>query len=251
MANYRDYIASRLPARPWKGRLGERFVGVVGGLFGDLMATGASLVVQALWLIAGQPADALSYQGSDKRLRRYLAESDDDYRARLERALEIWEIGGTADCIEGELDWAGYAGATVHSPRDWTRTPLDHITQFWVYLPLNSHLDGAPGEGALCGLGFVCGDPLLRCGDGVIFGAAPRCGTTGSIVGQVMCGIQGPVERVMELRHIARQFKAGHEVCRQIIVEVDAPICGTGLTADDGSRCGGSVGLIGTGVIES
>ena len=36
----------------------------------------------------------------------------------------------------------------------------------------------------------------------------------------------------------------------QIIVEIDGPTCGVGLVAGGANKCGGTVGLIGTGVIE-
>jgi hypothetical protein len=247
MATYIDFIASRLPAKPWKGPLGERFVGLVGGMFGNLIAEGASLAIEAFWLIAGQPPDVLTYQGGDKRLRKYLAETFDQYRARLERAVEIWEIGGTEECTEDELTSAGYVGASVRSPLNWTRTPLNWWSEFWIFLPFSSHADGSPVT--LCGSGALCGSGVLA-GDGTPFGPPPRCGTTGSIVGQVMCGISGPIERVTELRYIAKNFKAGENVCRQIIVEIDAPTCGVGLLAGASHLCGGTQSYIGTGVIE-
>ena len=246
---YLDYVRSRLPARPFKVRLGERFSGFVGGYLANLIAEGMSLVVESVWLIAGQPNDVLKYQGAERRLRQYLAETADQYRARLERAVEIWESGGSTGCIEGELESAGYEGAEVHSPRDWARSPLNHITQFWVYLPFASHADGSTFT--LCGTpGALCGSGLLA-GDGTPFGGGPLAGSGLAISGQHTAGITASLEVINELRYIAKNFKAGHEVCRQIIVEIDGPICGTGLLAAGGSLCGGTVGLIGTGVAET
>lgn len=252
--NYVQFIASRLPARPFRGRYGERFAGLIGGLLSDLIAEGASLVIQSVWLIAGQPADALSYIGSDKRLRRYLVETDEQYRARIDvdpltfvdRGIEIWEKGGSNDCLEEQLEAAGYAGGRIFSPRDWDRPPHNHITQFWAFLPFTSHADGTPfhraGDGSLCG--------SATCGDGTPFTAPTRAGSTASIAGQHIAGITASAEVIEELRHIVRQFKSGNEVCRQVIVEIDAPTCGSGIFCNDGHKCGGTLGLIGTGVIE-
>jgi hypothetical protein len=255
MGNYRELIARRLPARPWKGTLGERFSGLVGGLLADIIALGAATAVQALWLIAGQPSDVLGYQGSDRRLRRYLAEDDEGYRERLGRALEIWESSGTADCLLGELGAAGYESAAVYSPREWDRTPLNHITQIWAFLPFASHADGS--SFFLCGGGALCGASGVVAGDGTPFDPPRLAGSTPAIAGQHTAGITAAPEVIDELRYIMKTFKAGHEVCRQIIVEIDGPICGTNLfcgtvpNGGSGALCGGTVGLIGTGVIEA
>jgi hypothetical protein len=246
--DYLEYIRSRLPARPFKGRLGERFSGFVGGYLANLIAEGVSLVAESVWLIAGQPNDVLKYQGSDRRLRRYLAETDNDYRARLERAVEIWESAGTGACIEDELDSASYEDAEVHSPRDWGRSPVDHITQFWIYLPFASHADGS--EFFECGAGLICGNGHLA-GDGTPFGGAPLAGSGLAIAGEHTAGITASLEVINELRYIAKNFKAGHEVCRQIIVEIDGPVCGTGIVCGAGIQAGGTVGVIGTGVAET
>src|SRR5688572_20193571 len=115
------------------------------------MSKGASVAMQAVWLITGQPEDAWSHLGNDRRLRRYIVETGEQYRARLERAIEIWEAGGSQECLEEQLAAAGYEEAQVHSPLDWGRTPLDWPTQHWVFIPRQSHLDGSPFH--LCGAG--------------------------------------------------------------------------------------------------
>lgn len=255
--NYVDYIRSRLPARPFKGRLGERFSEFVGGYMANIIAEGASLVVQSVWLIAGQAADVLGYQGAERRLLRYLVETDEQYRTRLqadplafiENGIEIWEKAGSVDCLEEQFEAAGYTGARVFSPHDWGRTPLNHITQFWVYLPFSSHADGT--SFARCGDGTLCGSGALA-GDGTPFGPGPIAGSGHAIAGQHTAGITAPPETIPELRYIAKTFKAGHEVCRQIIVEIDGPVCGTGLfCGTPGLLCGGTTALIGTGVPET
>lgn len=261
MADYVEFIAQRLPARPFKGPLGERFSGFVGGFLANLIALGSATAVQALWLIAGQPGDVLSYQGGDRRLRRYIAETDDDdYRERLGRALEIWEEGGTASCLLDQLDSAGYENAEIHTPRDWGRSPLNHISQFWAFLPFASHADGSPfflcgGVHVGSGTALLCGEAGLVCGDGTPFGPGPLAGSGQAIAGQHTAGITAPPGAINELRYIAKTFKAGDEVCRQIIVEIDGPICGTGLLCGTGGastpKCGGTVGVIGTGVAET
>ena len=248
MPTYIDFIASRLPARPYRGRLAAAFSGFIGGVFGNLLASGSSLAVQALWLIAGQPTDVLSHLGADRRLRKYISETLEQYRARLEQAVEIWESGGTAACIEGQLDAAGYAGASVHSPLDWGRSPLDWPSQIWAFLPREAHLSGEPfhraGAGVLCGSGAVAGT-------GTIFKRPRRVGEAGVMVGSHTIGLQAPRDRIAELQHIVRTFKAGHEVARQILIELDGHAAGSGALAGAGNLCGGEVVAIGMGVPET
>lgn len=206
------------------GTMGERLSGFLLGLLWDIYAQGASeAVLSPLLTRVEQPPDALPVIADERNLAKYIAENDLQWQARLQSAWEIWEKGGSLSLIEEQLAAAGYTGASVHSPLDWGRSPLDWPSQFWIFLPADAH-DGIFGDASVCGV---------------------------AVAGEHLCGISGPSERVAELRYIAQNFKAGEDVCRQILVEVgDAHVCGSGDLAGDSTICGGSgsVQAIGTGI---
>jgi hypothetical protein len=216
---YREFVKRISPtvlAAGW----GEKMQGVIAGLVWDMIAEGATLSAQSPWLSLGpeQPLDALPVQSDERNLFRYLNETDQQWQARLLRAWEIWDRGGAEVELDAQLLAAGYE-AEQHSPVDWTRTPLNWPSQFWLLLT-------DPGP---------FGPPELA-------GAA--------IAGQHLCGVSGPPEHVAQIRNIVGTFRAGHVVCRQIIIQVSGTICGTGELA--GSHlCGGVQAFIGTGVVET
>lgn len=199
------------------GQMGERLSGFIGGVLWDIYARGASdAVLSPLLTRVEQPPDALPPIAEERNLAKYIAEGDLAWQARLLTAWDIWEQGGSETVIESQLAAAGYTGASVQSPLTWGRTPLNYPSQFWIFLPLAAHAG--------------------------LFSAGPIAGA--AIAGQHLCGITGPSARVAELRYIAQNFKAGHEVCRQIIVELDAPTCPHPTPL----ACGGAVVTIGTGL---
>lgn len=248
MPTYIDLILSRLPAKPFKGTLAEGFAGIVSGLMANLMAEGASIAMQALWLIPGQPEDNFGYAGAHKGLFRYIAETAEQYRARLENAVALWEQGGSEELLEGQLAAAGYVGSSMHSPLDWGRSPLNWPTQIWGVLPREAHLDGSPYHRA--GAGVLAGSAAAVCGTGTIFKQPKKLGSSDAVIGGHLIGITGPIERVVELQRIIKTFKAGHEVARSILIEVDGHTCGGGALAGSGEICGGTTVAIGMGVAE-
>ncbi len=247
MPTYVDLIASRLPSLPFRGRMGERFAGLIGGLTMNLVAEAASYAIQALWLIKGQPEDDLNYAGAYKSLFRYISETAEQYRQRLENAVALWETGGSEDLLEGQYAAAGYVGTTLHSPLDWGRSPLNWPTQIWGFLPREAHLDGSLFHRA--GAGALAGAPTSICGTGTFFKHATVL-DTGALIDGHLIGITGPIERVVEVQRIIKTFKAGHEVARSILIEVDGHACGGGALAGAGELCGGAVVAIGMGVAE-
>lgn len=217
---YREFI-KRLSPTVLSSGWGERLQGTIAGLVWDVIADGGTNAVKSPWLtlLTQQPIDALPVIADERKLFRYLVETDEQWQARLDRAWEIWEAGGSENEIEAQLAAAGYV-AELHSPVDWNRSPVDWPSQFWVLLT-------DPGP----------------------FGAAAIVGEPTTIAGQHLCGVSGPKENVAEIRNIIATFKAGHVVCRQIIILLgDGAICGTGETAGDHLCGGGGVAFIGTGI---
>lgn len=243
MPNYRDQLFQWSP-RVLRGPNGQRLVGLLIGLVWDLTQEGAARALQAFYLIAGQPTDALPLQGEERRLRRYIRETSEQYRARLAQFMTIWESAGNAACIEGQYEAAGYVGAEVHSPLDWARSPDDWPSEFWVYLARAGLLDGSGFH--FCGGGVTAGSAGAVCGTGTPFDTPRRLGASDAQVGGHLIGITADAALVDELRHIARNFKAGHEIVPQILLELWGHTCGTTGIAGT-AVCGGEGVAIGTG----
>lgn len=245
MPNYREQLFQWSP-RVLRGPNGQRLVGLLVGLVADLTQEGAARALQAVYLIAGQPGDALPLQGEERRLRRYIAETLEAYRTRLASFMTIWEAGGSHDCIAGQYEAAGYEDAEVHSPLDWNRAPLNWPSEIWPYLPRSGLVDGSPFH--LCGSGVLAGSPEAICGNGTPFDKPHRIGATDVLVGNHLVGIDAAPELVDELRYIAKNFKAGHEIVPQILLALWGHAAGTGaICGDPGVVCGGEVVGVGTG----
>lgn len=239
---YRTFVAKLSPTR-LAGTWGQRLHGTLSGLVWDILAEGLSAAIKAPWLTTpGQPLDALDPISDERRLPKYILESVAEWKARLLDAWNIWEAGGALVLIRQQYEAAKYPGVQIHDPFDWNRDP-DWISQFWVYLPYSSHSTGPRHR---CGVGELCGAPTSVAGYGSPFGPGKLAGLPDAIAGSHLCGVSGPIDRVVELRDIANRFRAGHVVCREIIIELDASICGSGVLAGS-HRCGGRSATIGTG----
>lgn len=226
LERYQDLI-QRISTTVMLGHYGERLQGFIAGVLWDMLTEGASeAVVAPLLTQADQPVDALPVIADERKLARYIDETNVSWQQRLLAAWDIWEAGGSGSEIENQLEAAGYEDSEVHSPVDWGRTPIPWESQFWIYLPEEAH-------------------------DGV-FAAGSEAGDAGTIAGAHLAGITGDYERVAELRYIAQNFRPAEAVCRQIIVCIDGAICGAeGVECGDGHLCGSGVtGLIGTGIQE-
>lgn len=207
------------------GHWGERLNGTIAGLMWDWVAQGSSeAVLSALLTRPEQPVDALPVIADERKLPKYIDETVEDWQARLLAGWDIWERGGSGTEIVNQLEAAGYAGTEVHSPIDWGRSPIPWESQFWIFLPEDSH-------------------------DGV-FGVGSEAGDPGTISGEHLAGISGDYGRVAELRFIAQNFRPGDQVCRQIIVEISGSTCGADGLLSGSHLCGGSHGYIGTGIPE-
>lgn len=109
--------------RPLK-RAGEeseirKVVEVLASLFDDLKT--AAFNVRRAWhtATAHDIGDGLALDiiGADRNLRRYPGESNVDYQARLERAWELYQAGGTVPGMVLAMELIGIPDATVLEPR--------------------------------------------------------------------------------------------------------------------------------------
>jgi hypothetical protein len=179
---------------------------------GYLRAIGEALDVQldaagqavAARIIALAPPDALGWIGAERLLPRYPGDTDDTYRARLQRAWDLWQLAGTAAGILAALDACGFHSAAIYAARAATPPgeaswPPDGDTgnwsRFWVFLdvtsPANNPFDWQPtiwGTGAW--------------GTGGTWGSTA---TTGEVA---------------LVRGIIRTLKAAHELCSGLYVDL-------------------------------
>lgn len=139
--NWRDWTANMMP--PWlKANWGERFVGVH-ALLADTLSEALAEAMKVRWVREETfPPDALVHLGFNRNLERYPAETDAQYKARLDDAWNSWPLAGDETSIVDQLAAAGYPGCTVicytniGGPHG---EPPPYWTQFWVRFPVGSH----------------------------------------------------------------------------------------------------------------
>ena len=224
-SNWREVIAELLPGIPfqneWSGKLTQYTA-----LLQDGVSQGVDEAIRCAWLAEEtSPDDALPLVGRERNMPRYPAETVGGYRARLLGAWDAWEYAGNETGIMGQMNALGLT-ATLYTEAEWERGPLWEgqlwKSQFWLLLDADQGF-GAPAE---CGGGAVCGD--------------------GSVCGVTYTGTLGTaLEVVAALRYIVKKWKAGPEICREVIAS-SGEICGDGSLAGDGSLCGGFAATIHT-----
>ena len=228
--NFRDFFATALSPRWAKNYFGERWMGVKALLL-DVVAEGFSEAIRAPWITReGITTDALDYAGQERSMPRYALETTAQYLARLRTTWTTWQRACNKYAIESQLELAGFPGSKAYSPKrthpitgdahgEWLRPPLTHPvsgapwwSRFWIYVPETAWT------------------PL----------PVPICGTPGLVAGSnVLCGTGASVAMVSTLRGLAKKWRAAHIVCLRIILEENAPVCGTGLIAGPSIICGG------------
>jgi hypothetical protein len=93
----------------------ERTVQVLASLLDDLKS--AVFSVRSSWVTASAEGQALDLIGADRMLRRIPGESDDDYRARLLAAFDLYQQGGTLPGMKLAMELVGEPEAEVEEPR--------------------------------------------------------------------------------------------------------------------------------------
>jgi hypothetical protein len=213
-ANWREWLL-KLPipgmASPW----GQTLLGVL-GLEADTMSLGITCTLRCGFV--DDPyclADHLALKGKARGLPRYPAESLEQYRARVIRAKQDWDLAGTEAGIVGQLTAAGYTNANLifreHEPGP-RGEPGPYWSQFWVYLP---------------DLGVT---------------RSTRAWNDGSLWNDG--GVWGPVNIAADdaatLRAIVRKFKPSDWICRGFLFPVAGDFnWNDGTTWNDGSTWGG------------
>lgn len=120
----------------------DSFVGCVFSLVAD-MAMHYTLFANRGTLLGDRAVadDALPFQGSERLLPRYPAESVTAYAARLKDAWGVWELAATKQGLIAELEAFGFGpGIEIKDPVQWpTEAPVGYWSQFWIVIPYGSH----------------------------------------------------------------------------------------------------------------
>jgi hypothetical protein len=160
-------LVEQIAVPPWSGDWGSKYIGVVLGIGNDLMSEGAATAISAQWLVPFKPGDpndrpvgGLDMIGAASGLPRYPAESQAAYLARLLRRWTLWTQGPKATLVD-ELESAGFVGATIEVPNDFTPRPdpVAYWSRFWVRFPVGSHPVTGP-NGFVVGTGAVGTDRI-------------------------------------------------------------------------------------------
>ncbi len=142
-------LADELATAPWSGPIGSKFVGVCIGLADDIMVEAANQALRAGFLFPikaqpedySQPVEAIDALGRDALLLRYPGE--DHYSSLRTRVRDKWDFWtqGIKPALLDELTAAGFAGAQIFVPNDFTPRPLpvDYWSRFWLMMPAGTH----------------------------------------------------------------------------------------------------------------
>lgn len=142
-------LAGEVATAPWTGPVGEAFFGILCGIANDAMIEAASLALKSALLYPitprpedyEQPVEAIDLLGRDAMLLRYPGE--DHYtslRPRVRNKWNFWQSGIKAAML-AELSAAGYPGAVVLVPNDFTPRPPPSTlwSRFWIKFPQGTH----------------------------------------------------------------------------------------------------------------
>jgi hypothetical protein len=139
-ANWREWLLKlRIPGL--EDEWGQKLLGVL-GLEADTLSLGLTCTLRC-GLIQDPYclADHLALKGEARNLPRYPAETLAQYRARVFRALDDWEMAGVETALCAQLQAAGYTSASIKfrpyapGPRGPVLDPAPYWSQFWVVVP--------------------------------------------------------------------------------------------------------------------
>lgn len=199
----------------------------------DVLADWAVEGVRAArMLVAHSGPEALEMTGRERLMPRYLNETDTAYAARLQDAWDLWAAAGTKAGMLAQFAAAGWSGLKYFTATDWPLTTVaDWWSQWFLFFPEGTHSWSGP---PIVGTTVLVGSSVV--GPGTIVGSgAPAVGSG------ITAGSSATVDEVQRVRRIISTWKAGHEVCRRVVIEVSAPTVGSGVTVGAPTTVGGEV----------
>lgn len=222
-ANYRAYVEQLTAGIQWlRNEWGAKFSGTI-ALLADMVSEGTNQAIKARFVTSDTfPADALPYVGNNTDLERFIADTDDTYKARLARSFELQSQRGTKQLLEFMLSEAGYPGARVLEDAVFKAFPQPWWSQFVVWFPEGTHT-------------VQIGTATY--GDGTVYGAAPI--GTGTLY-----GIKGVTAgQIGELRQLILKWKRPASVCRYMLFVIDGNVYGDGSHYGDPGLVYGGVSV--------
>lgn len=204
-------LTDELAVAPWSGENGSKFIGIVVGLGNDFMVEAANQALRAglLYPIKAQPEDynqppeAIDLLGRDCMLLRY--PDEDHYSSLRERVRNKWTFWtqGIKPSLLAELTAAGYSGAEIYVPNDFTPRPdpVDYWSRFWVLMPEGTHPVTGPD-------GFTMGTDVV---------GVNRLGPAGIDSAAGLAYLE-------QLKSVIKRMKPAQWVCWDIIFEVTAGV---------------------------
>jgi len=222
-----DDVSPSWLSGPWGSRLRVVLVKPL-----DALVDAARQAVRARWPGFGTPT-ALPFIGRDRLVLRGFAEADADYAERLRRWLDYHRKAGTTpNLLVQILGWASPQAITVQHVTNesvWDRAhgPLtssvaDASTYDGQSRPPAASVWNWDGDTAAWGRFWIILSPLA--GDTV---ARRKLGEFGAKLGVQRgraIGTYMTTGQVGGLRAAVRQWKAAHETCRAIIVNLNASV---------------------------
>ena len=186
-----------------RGTYGAKLVQGVIGLVGDAMVDWMIAGIRSAQRVEGwADINAADAAGRERGMRRYANETRDGYLERLRNAWTAWEFAGTKQGILDQFTAAGYPNTLdIYTAAQWPLRPVvGWISQWFLFFPVGSHN----------------------------WSAAATYGPTSIYGASLTYGITAPASDIDDVRAIISDWKAGHEVCREVIVELGGFTYGTG-----------------------
>lgn len=112
--------------------VGQAFVGSFGAQQDGELRTLKDGILATM--LESAPDDALDVIGSTFRLPRFIRETNDAYRARLEGAWDQYDIGGQAAAIVAILKAMGIVDVVLKEDDAWDAYPGEWFTRFTIVI---------------------------------------------------------------------------------------------------------------------
>lgn len=182
---YRRWAIDNAPT--WlRGNWGGKLVELLGFLFDSIEEANFEAGAAGTLNAPTFPVDGLALIGSERNIERYTAETDDQYKARLQGAWVAWPQAGTKLGLLSQLTAAGF-DAEIKEMRDWDWDgDAANWSRVWVVL-------------------HNTGWTLNKWGDGRKWGEG-------------VWGLTATVEEAHTLRRLIKKWKPGHVVVILVIV---------------------------------